>query len=91
MSRAAPATFGQTSSQAAEERTYRKVRLRIVPFLLLCSLAAYFDRVNVGFAKLQMLRELNLGARNGIVSSDEQPLPAAKAAGIAERIEDPAG
>lgn len=42
-----------------EERIYRKVTLRIVPFLFICYLAAYLDRVNVGFAKLQMLHELN--------------------------------
>jgi MFS family permease len=38
--------------------TYAKVAWRIVPFLFLCYLAAYLDRVNVGFAKLQMLKEL---------------------------------
>ncbi len=43
-----------------EERTYRKVTMRIVPFLFICYLAAYLDRVNVGFAKLQMLHELDL-------------------------------
>ena len=42
-----------------EEETYRKVTMRIVPFLFFCYLAAYLDRVNVGFAKLQMLKELN--------------------------------
>ena len=41
-----------------EERTYRKVTMRLVPFLFLCYLAAYIDRVNVAFAKLQMLDEL---------------------------------
>ena len=41
-----------------EERTYRKVTWRILPFLFICYLAAYLDRVNVGFAKLQMLQEL---------------------------------
>jgi D-galactonate transporter len=41
-----------------EERTYRKVTWRIIPFLFICYLAAYLDRVNVGFAKLQMLQEL---------------------------------
>jgi MFS family permease len=30
----------------------------LVPFLFLCYLAAYLDRVNVGFAKLQMQKEL---------------------------------
>ena len=50
-------TFGPVPLQA-EERTYRKVTTRIVPFLFLCYLAAYLDRVNVAFAKLQMLDEL---------------------------------
>jgi MFS family permease len=47
-------------SQAAplEEATYRKVTRRIVPFLMLGYLVAYLDRVNVGFAKLQMLTDL---------------------------------
>ncbi|MFS2159032.1 MFS transporter [Pseudomonas sp. Pseusp122] len=43
---------------AFEERTYRKVILRILPILLLCYMAAYLDRVNVGFAKLDMLNDL---------------------------------
>jgi len=53
------AAFGRASPQATEQQTYRKVTMRIVPFLFLCYLAAYLDRVNVGFAKLQMLHELN--------------------------------
>ena len=43
---------------ASEESTYRKVTLRLVPFLFLCYVAAYLDRVNVGFAKLGMLADL---------------------------------
>lgn len=57
MSQATGLAFGPASLQA-EERTYRKVTMRIVPFLFLCYLAAYLDRVNVAFAKLQMLDEL---------------------------------
>lgn len=41
-----------------EDRTYRKVILRILPVLLLCYMAAYLDRVNIGFAKLDMLNDL---------------------------------
>ncbi|MCA3184297.1 MULTISPECIES: MFS transporter [unclassified Cupriavidus] len=41
-----------------EDATYRKVTWRLVPFLLLCYVVAYLDRVNVGFAKLQMLNDL---------------------------------
>jgi MFS family permease len=49
-----------TSAESVEERTYRKVDVRIVPFLFLCYILAYLDRVNVGFAKLQMLKDLSL-------------------------------
>ncbi len=41
-----------------EEATYRKVSWRLVPFLMVCFLIAYLDRVNVGFAKLQMSQQL---------------------------------
>jgi len=41
-----------------EARTYAKVGRRLIPFLMLCYLGAYLDRVNVGFAKLQMLSDL---------------------------------
>jgi D-galactonate transporter len=41
-----------------ETRAYRKVTLRLLPFLMLCYVAAYLDRVNVGFAKLEMLGDL---------------------------------
>jgi len=41
-----------------EDAIYRKVSWRLVPFLLLCYVVAYLDRVNVGFAKLQMLNDL---------------------------------
>ena len=41
-----------------EDATYAKVSLRLIPFLFLCYVAAYLDRVNVGFAKLQMLSDL---------------------------------
>ena len=46
-------------THAAElDRTYKKVFWRIVPFLMLCYVVAYLDRVNVGFAKLQMSQDL---------------------------------
>jgi D-galactonate transporter len=49
---APPSTF--------EEATYRKVAWRLTPLLMLCYVVAYLDRVNVGFAKLQMTTDLNL-------------------------------
>jgi sugar phosphate permease len=36
--------------RAFEDATYRKVSWRLMPFLLLCYVVAYLDRVNVGFA-----------------------------------------
>ena len=39
---------------------YRKIDWRLLPFLLLCYVVAYLDRVNVGFAKLQMQSDLSL-------------------------------
>jgi MFS family permease len=41
-----------------ERRVYSKVSWRLIPFLLMCYTAGYLDRVNVGFAKLQMLDQL---------------------------------
>src|SRR5690349_17063027 len=37
---------------------YSKITRRILPLLLLGYIVAYLDRVNVGFAKLQMLDDL---------------------------------
>jgi len=37
---------------------YNKLNWRLLPFLLLCYMFAYLDRVNVGFAKLQMQSDL---------------------------------
>jgi MFS family permease len=43
-----------------ESTAYHKVDVRLLPFLFLCYILAYLDRVNVGFAKLQMLKELSM-------------------------------
>ncbi|MFD0005043.1 hypothetical protein ACFVJ4_21810 [Streptomyces sp. NPDC127178] len=43
---------------ARENAVFRKVVRRIVPFLILCYVFSYLDRVNVGFAKLQMSDDL---------------------------------
>jgi MFS transporter, ACS family, tartrate transporter len=45
-----------------ERTTTRKVMRRLVPFLCLCYFIAYLDRVNVGFAALQMNAALGLDA-----------------------------
>ena len=42
----------------ANNSLYRKIAWRIIPILFLCYIVAYLDRVNVGFAKLQMMGDL---------------------------------
>lgn len=48
---------GQTS--ASEEATFRALRWRLIPLLMLSYAVSYLDRVNIGFAKLQMLADLH--------------------------------
>ncbi len=48
------------SDESFEAKTYHKVDVRLIPFLFLCYILAYLDRVNVGFAKLQMLKDLSM-------------------------------
>ena len=46
--------------RTAADAVYRKVSMRLLPLLFLCYIAAYLDRVNVGFAKLGMQDALKL-------------------------------
>ncbi|MGW6024790.1 MFS transporter [Streptomyces sp. NPDC055099] len=55
-----PTATAETPELARENAVFRKVVLRIVPFLILCYVFSYLDRVNVGFAKLQMSDDLGL-------------------------------
>jgi ACS family tartrate transporter-like MFS transporter len=48
--------------QAMEARVISKVSRRIVPFVALCYFLCYLDRVNVGFAALQMNSDLGFTA-----------------------------
>jgi ACS family tartrate transporter-like MFS transporter len=47
-----------TNPSALERATIGTVRRRLIPFLFLLYLTAYLDRVNVGFAALQMNHDL---------------------------------
>ncbi|CAO3424691.1 Uncharacterized MFS-type transporter [Azospirillum endophyticum] len=49
---------GLARSTSDYDRLYRKLFWRLLPLLFGCYIVAYLDRVNVGFAKLQMLNEL---------------------------------
>lgn len=43
-----------TQATRSADAVYRKVSWRLMPLLFVCYIVAYLDRVNVGFAKLQM-------------------------------------
>jgi D-galactonate transporter len=53
-------TMSLEAVSAVRSNAYRKTAWRLMPFLMLCYLCAYLDRVNVGFAKLQMMNDLAL-------------------------------
>src|SRR5260370_10195372 len=46
------------STLSAENKLYNKAAWRLVPVLFICYIAAYLDRVNIGFAELQMKTDL---------------------------------
>ena len=48
------------SAEQFERATYSKITWRLMPYLFLCYILAYVDRVNVGFAKLQMQQDLRM-------------------------------
>lgn len=50
------------TSNELEKRTVRKTMMRILPFILVLYIIAYLDRVNLGYAALQMNAELALTA-----------------------------
>jgi sugar phosphate permease len=58
-----PAVAGASRGSAEDSRgadsLYNRIAWRLVPFLFVCYLFNYLDRVNVGFAKLQMLDALD--------------------------------
>lgn len=53
-------TLSLEAVSTVRANAYRKTAWRLMPFLMLCYLCAYLDRVNVGFAKLQMMNDLAL-------------------------------
>ena len=52
------ASIHSPTTSSAEDAVYRKVSWRLLPFLCILWVLAWLDRVNIGFAKLQMLDSL---------------------------------
>ncbi|MEG0676924.1 MAG: MFS transporter [Comamonas sp.] len=66
MNPSATITQGITPRQAnadvdADNALYSKISWRILPLLLLCYMVAYLDRINIGYAQIQMKQTLDFG------------------------------
>lgn len=47
-----------TARPPAEDRVYRKITWRVMPIILVAYIFAFLDRINVGYAQLQMKQDL---------------------------------
>ncbi|ANB77125.1 MFS transporter [Paraburkholderia phytofirmans] len=54
----APTHAPGASAAVQDDLLYRKVSMRIIPFLFLCYVVSFLDRINIGFAQLQMKHDL---------------------------------
>jgi D-galactonate transporter len=54
----APALEPGAAAAVHDDLLYRKVSMRIIPFLFLCYVVSFLDRINIGFAQLQMKHDL---------------------------------
>jgi sugar phosphate permease len=58
------------AERRADSAAYRKVTRRLIPFLIFCYMLAFIDRINIGFAQLQMKHDLSLSdTAYGLASS----------------------
>lgn len=53
-----PSPSDAASFPAADRKLFRKIAWRLMPFLFVCYLFAQVDRMNIAFAKLEMLDDL---------------------------------
>ncbi|NTZ82901.1 MFS transporter [Burkholderia metallica] len=54
----ASAPISASASASSDALLFRKIAWRIVPFLFLCYVVSFLDRINIGFAQLQMKHDL---------------------------------
>jgi ACS family tartrate transporter-like MFS transporter len=56
-----PATLNPTHDQQVDgQKVFAKIAWRLIPYIFILYILAYLDRVNVGFAALEMKRDLSL-------------------------------
>ena len=58
-----PASLNPALNPALEKKTVSRLLWRLLPFLFLLYIVAFLDRINVGFAALQMQKQLGLSDR----------------------------
>ncbi|KGF80245.1 major facilitator transporter [Massilia sp. JS1662] len=46
------------SADGTDDALYRKISRRIIPFLFICYVVSFLDRINIGFAQLQLKQDL---------------------------------
>ncbi|WP_432669637.1 MFS transporter [Pseudomonas umsongensis] len=51
-------TLNIREKEYEKRRIYKKITLRLIPFLFICYVFAYLDRVNIGFAALHIKQDL---------------------------------
>ncbi|WP_193100626.1 MFS transporter [Burkholderia sp. Z1] len=54
----ASVSVSSSTSESGDALLFRKIAWRIVPFLFLCYVVSFLDRINIGFAQLQMKHDL---------------------------------
>jgi ACS family tartrate transporter-like MFS transporter len=59
----APATTARPGADVSEAALMGKLRRRLLPFLFLLYIVAYLDRINIGFAALQMRAAIGLSEK----------------------------
>ncbi|MDR5797326.1 MFS transporter [Caballeronia sp. LZ008] len=52
-----PSAVADAQAQS-DDALFRKIAWRIIPFLFLCYVVSFLDRINIGFAQLQMKHDL---------------------------------
>ncbi|BAO90737.1 hypothetical protein [Caballeronia cordobensis] len=52
------ALTNEAAPSARVSAIYRRITWRLIPFLFVCYVAAYLDRINIGFAQIQMRNDL---------------------------------
>src|SRR4029450_1224780 len=57
----APGTQPALPKADSVDALYSKVSWRIIPLLIVCYVVAYLDRINIGYAQLQMKQSLSFG------------------------------